>query len=470
VRPLKNILSFGIKTDMSHDTKRRILLTNNLSLILVGALLIFVFFRNAAGYSTNLIILILGVSFFISPLVLNYFHQTSLSRILLCYGTIIFIWFAAISEFQKLDSVDPLHINDVRVFFISVAFIPYLLIDPKRHLLLFLGILPTVISIVFYDQIFSLFKEILPYQNLDNTEIRLVTIRWKVGYSVISLGFITFQRIIFAKDREKLQLISTLYQQKEEIVAQNDQLNKLSFVANESTNAITIFDAHGNFEWVNDGFVKLYEVSVEDLNIKEGKSLFQTIPNSYTKEMDKKNRDLAIKAIISKVENCIQQKKTVHYEYSTVADSGKDITVRTTLTPILNSEGNIINLVGIDTDITKLKKAEQRIINQNEQLKLRQNELNKLNNNLEELVNEQTKDIQKKNEILAYYAFTNAHKLRGPVARLLGLFHISKLEKEMDAQWLLNKLEKETISIDEIVRNISKELNSNSIYKGDDIS
>lgn len=109
--------------------------------------------------------------------------------------------------------------------------------------------------------------------------------------------------------------------------------------------------------------------------------------------------------------------------------------------------------IGLSTMILKDKYDEQK-----EELLLRQNELNAINDNLEALVNERSQKIIIKNEILTKYAFTNAHNVRGPLARILGLIIISKFETESDYPFFFEKVKEEAESIDKILKQINEEL------------
>jgi len=64
--------------------------------------------------------------------------------------------------------------------------------------------------------------------------------------------------------------------------------------------------------------------------------------------------------------------------------------MRTTLTPIIDENGDIYKLVAIDSDITKLKEAEEEILIQKEEIEAQR-----------DLANEQNKQIQEKNKQLA---------------------------------------------------------------------
>jgi|GEM_PF-1314425 len=67
---------------------------------------------------------------------------------------------------------------------------------------------------------------------------------------------------------------------------------------------------------------------------------------------------------------------------------------------------------------------------QNVELATRQEETRAINENLESMVEERALQIENKNKSLAEYAFINAHMLRGPLCRIIGL--ISLMESEPD--------------------------------------
>jgi signal transduction histidine kinase len=68
----------------------------------------------------------------------------------------------------------------------------------------------------------------------------------------------------------------------------------------------------------------------------------------------------------------------------------------------------------------KLEEANAEVYAQNEVIA-------SYNRSLEVLVEERTKDIQSLNQKLIEYAFFNSHKVRGPLARILGLIYLIRL-------------------------------------------
>ena len=149
---------------------------------------------------------------------------------------------------------------------------------------------------------------------------------------------------------------------KKELETANLELNKLSIVASKTDNAIVLMDKNGKFEWVNEGFTRLYGYSLDTLIEKRGENLISASENPQVKI-----------AVMS----CIKQKTTVKYETHYPDASGKKIWTQTTLTPVPDSNGDIIKLVAIDSDITIIKNAQEEIKLQNELIELRNNEIKK---------------------------------------------------------------------------------------------
>lgn len=98
------------------------------------------------------------------------------------------------------------------------------------------------------------------------------------------------------------------------------------------------------------------------------------------------------------------------------------------------------------------------IASQNQELRQTHEDLNVLNSDLEKIVNERTTKIRLQNEILMKYSYANAHHLRGPVARLLGLAAIYKLEPAPEADFIINKMVEQANEIDSVIKQINTDL------------
>ena len=157
---------------------------------------------------------------------------------------------------------------------------------------------------------------------------------------------IRLELIVKERTSEILQQKSEIQNQAKQLEVINIELEKLSIVASETDNAVLIMDAKGNCEWINEGYKRMYGYTLEQLIEKKGNNIIDFSANPD------------INTIIN---NCIVNKKTIIYETLLVTNTGHEIWAQTTLTPILNINGNVIKIVAIDSDITKIKKAEEEI-------------------------------------------------------------------------------------------------------------
>jgi signal transduction histidine kinase len=112
----------------------------------------------------------------------------------------------------------------------------------------------------------------------------------------------------------------------------------------------------------------------------------------------------------------------------------------------------------LNTALFEINEKSNEIHTQNEQLVLAQEKLIWLNNNLGKIVEERTAKIKAQNEILIKYSHTNAHQLRGPVARLLGLVNLYKIEQNPNPDIFIEKIAKQVIEIDEVIKQINDDL------------
>jgi ligand-binding sensor domain-containing protein len=105
----------------------------------------------------------------------------------------------------------------------------------------------------------------------------------------------------------------------------------------------------------------------------------------------------------------------------------------------------------------EIQRNSEEIQAQNEEIMAQAEEIKGINENLEMLVHQRTAELEKKNRALEEYAFINAHKLRSPVASILGLVNLlNKAELNDECKVINRHLLSSADELDEIVRSITK--------------
>ena len=152
---------------------------------------------------------------------------------------------------------------------------------------------------------------------------------------------------ILQKQNKQIQNKNLEIKQKTENLTKiNKELEKLSIVVSETDNAILILNPNGEIEWINEGYTRLYGYTYEELLAKKGETIIESSSNPE------------IEVIFNKA---LTEKKSQIYEADAVSKDGKKYRIQTTLTPILNNDNEVIRLIAIDSDVTKLKEVENEL-------------------------------------------------------------------------------------------------------------
>ena len=161
----------------------------------------------------------------------------------------------------------------------------------------------------------------------------------------------------------KNEVIERITQQTEELKLKNKELNKLSIVASKADNSIMITDDKGNITWVNDGFIRLSNFSLDEI---EGKNVLSFFTGRNTDKNTLIEIDAAINDSISFSGELLRYKK-----------NGKSFWSQITMTPIEEGETNAKQYIFIESDITPRKIAEEKMIQYNNSLEKSIKELDK---------------------------------------------------------------------------------------------
>lgn len=126
----------------------------------------------------------------------------------------------------------------------------------------------------------------------------------------------------------------------------NDKLSKLSLVASKTNNSVIIFDTAGDMDWVNDGFHNMYGYSREEYIEKVGKNIRAFCIDNGKNEL---------------VDELLNDKQPVSYLCEFTDRFNVHKWKQTNITPIFNEKKEIQNYIVVESDITRIKEAEQKL-------------------------------------------------------------------------------------------------------------
>ena len=120
-------------------------------------------------------------------------------------------------------------------------------------------------------------------------------------------------------------------------------------------------------------------------------------------------------------------------------------------------EDKLILEARVEERTREIQQKTEEIQAQNEEIMAQAEEIQGINENLEMLVKQRTAELEKKNKALEEYAFINAHKLRSPVASILGLLNLlAKTETKDDTKVIGEHLQQSAEKLDAVVRSITQ--------------
>jgi len=203
---------------------------------------------------------------------------------------------------------------------------------------------------------------------------------------VIIVSYVNKQKV----NSQLSEQYAAINSQKNEIQSQaqllesaNSELEKLSLVASETDNAVTIMDVNGNFEWVNAGFTRMYGYTL------------QLLKNELDDNIITASGNEEVKVIIEKI---IETKQTDSYQSLNKTRRGEEIWAQTTITPILDDNNEVTKLISIDTNITEEKKAELEIHKQKDFIEIQNEQITSSINyakNIQQAILPLSEDINK---------------------------------------------------------------------------
>jgi PAS domain S-box-containing protein len=196
-----------------------------------------------------------------------------------------------------------------------------------------------------------------------------------------------------------------------------EENRRLAMVANTTTNMVVLADGLGRVEWVNPAFTRITGYSLDEVKGKRP-GTFLTGPLT----------DLAVTRLMSeKIRNGEGFKDIEIINYK---KDGTPYWVSIEVQAIHDKAGNVTQFIAIESDVTDRKAIQQALVDRHE-------ELVKINAELDRFV------------------YSASHDLRAPIASLLGLIEVARLEQNRDQIMSLLDLQKKSLyRLDRFIKDI----------------
>ncbi|HWZ15123.1 MAG TPA: PAS domain S-box protein [Mucilaginibacter sp.] len=201
-----------------------------------------------------------------------------------------------------------------------------------------------------------------------------------------------------------------------------ENLRKLSIVADKTTNGVVILDKEGNIEWVNNGFTQMNGYSMEEAH---GKGISELLKSDMSSETRKNMLDHLKKGMSFTKEVACEKKDGTQYW------------ILVEVTPVMDKNKKLVRRISIHTDITTRKAAET-------DLKLLAD------------------DLYKRNRELYQFSYVVSHNLRKPVANIMGITSLLESEKDdpQTVEICTQNLKTSIESLDEVIKDLSQILSA----------
>ena len=174
----------------------------------------------------------------------------------------------------------------------------------------------------------------------DNNENQVVILNLLIGCITLLIALLIF---IYVRYKDRVS-------SNEVILSKNKQLERLSIVASNTNNGITITNPQGIISWVNEGFVRLYGWnSPDDFFEKKGTSIYNV-------------SGLTRAEISAFIDQAVETKESIVFQTFKELKNQEQKYIQTSLTPVFDEHEELKFLVYVDTDITDLLEARELAI------------------------------------------------------------------------------------------------------------
>jgi PAS domain S-box-containing protein len=192
---------------------------------------------------------------------------------------------------------------------------------------------------------------------------------------------------------------------------------RLAMVANTTTNMVVIADGEGRIEWINPAFTRITGYTLAEVIGKR--------PGSFLRGPETDENVSAFMGVSIRMGQGFKDVEIINY-----SKEGQPYWVSIEVQPIHDRTGKVVQFIAIESDISERKATQQILLDRNE-------ELIKINAELDRFV------------------YSASHDLRAPIASLLGLIEVARLEQDRNnIVELLELQQKSLLRLDRFIRDI----------------
>ncbi|HNT49070.1 MAG TPA: PAS domain S-box protein [Cyclobacteriaceae bacterium] len=365
---IRRITNFGKEYCLLRADRRNIILTNYISLIaslalliLIGALYLFYGFNPGAFFR-----LLIAALFFLIPLFLNRFGLIIISRLVLSWLVPTFVFAITIFDLKGGEMMAPSSFVGLRLFLLAGFCFPFLIFNLKDRWNLVAGLAAPVLSILFFDQIFSIFGVSYLQNNPTDPYYEFSNVRAFI--SMIAVGFsLYFLKSSVEDNEQKNQHLLLELQQKNALIQQQAEadVNKLNLRLNANLQELRISEARfrGAFEYSAAGMAL---VSLEGHWLRVNKALCKMVGYSDEELLSLSVSDITWPDDLIHDEIFYAQLRTetrTNYplEKRYIHKSGSVVWVNINASVIKDSEGKLVYFVAQIEDITEDKLIAEKL-------------------------------------------------------------------------------------------------------------
>lgn len=147
-----------------------------------------------------------------------------------------------------------------------------------------------------------------------------------------------------SKGDEIGELADTLNSVMDRLEAQESEIRRLSLVASRTQSAVIITDPKGLIEWTNEGFTRLTEYTSEEA-VGQKPSFLKKWPEADPEA-------------VNRMSEAIEHGDRFTLETITYSKSGEKYWINVDAEPIRDEQGEVVNFIAIESDITERKESE----------------------------------------------------------------------------------------------------------------